>query len=230
LSVTMARNITRRILVINPNTNETVSELIRHSASPVIALGTAIDVVNPSEGPYGVQSQEDREAAKPNVLSLIRNGEKNGYDGFVLACFDDIGLEESRQLVAKPVVGSVEAGIAITRTLAQRFAIVTTFSTAVPTINELLKVYGVEDICSVHAAGISVAAAAQSTSDDDIKVNGAIKKAIDDEGAGAILLGSAGLSGKAADLSKRFSLPVVDCVVAAIKLAECALIAKSPTL
>lgn len=222
--IPMASSAVRRILVINPNTNPAVTERMRIVGESVISHGTEILTVNPETGPFGIESAADRVAAEPNVISMIKEGSNRGFGAFVLACFDDIGLGAARGLVKGPVVGSCEAGIGIARTLARRFSIITTYASAVPTINGLMRRYGVLDIATVRAAGITVAEAAADGNEDNRDLLDAVHGAIEIDQAEAILLGSGGLTGRAASLSRQFRIPVIDGTAAAIKFAESALV------
>lgn len=207
----------RRILVINPNTNPAVTARIRAVGERIVDFDTTVTAVNPETGPFAVETPEEREAAIPGVLSMIAEGGRQGFDGYVLACFDDIGLQAARGMVDGPVVGTCEAGIAAVRALAGRFSIVTTVVAAVPVIDTLLRRYGARDLCTVRAAGITVAEAATGESD---RLAATIRAAIEEDGAEAILLGSGGLTGRAEELAAGLSCPVVDGVAAAIRMTE----------
>lgn len=210
----------RRLLVINPNINPTVTERVRQVAEAIVAPGTSVTVVNPVEGPFSIETSAHRDAAVPQVLDLVRRTLDQRYDAYVFACFDDIALFETREMTGVPVVGTCEAGIAAARTMAARFSIITTVHSAVPGIHRLLARYGAADICTVRAAGIGVAAAAGGDSDTERRILSAVREAVDQDGAKAILLGSGGLTGRANDLEQQFGIPVIDGVAAAIKMAE----------
>lgn len=212
-----------RILVINPNTNTQITNRIRALGNAIISPGTSLYVTNPVRGPFGIETAAERAAAEPNVIEMIQEGENAGYDAFVLACFDDIGLDAARKLVSCPVVGTFEAGIGVARTLAQRFSIVTTYTGAIKTIDKLIDQYGVSDIAKVRAAGISVADASNPNNGNDDLAE-AFEQSINIDKAEAILLGSGGLTGRATSLSTQFRIPVIDGTAAAIKLAESALL------
>jgi len=209
-----------RLLVINPNSNATVTARIRQAAEDVVARQTRVTVVNPVDGPYSIEMPDDRVQAVPRIMELIRDGAVEGYDAYVLACFDDMALTEARALVDVPVVGAFEAGIAAIRTVAARFSIVTTVHSAVPGILDLLNDYGAAGLCTVRAAGIGVAAAAGEEEFAEKKITQCIRAAIEEDGADAILLGSGALAGRAASYRRVFPVPVVDPVVAAVKMAE----------
>lgn len=210
----------RRLLVINPNTNPAVTEKIRAQAELVLSPQTRVTVVNPATGPFSIETREHRDDAIPRVISLVRTLSVERYDAYVFGCFDDIALFETRAMVGVPVVGTCEAGIAAARTVASRFTIVTTVHSAVPGIHTLLDRYGAAGICTVRAAGIGVAAAAGDEGDAEARIHHAVEQAITNDGAEAILLGSGGLAGRAADLTQRFGIPFIDGVAAAIKMAE----------
>jgi allantoin racemase len=210
----------RRLLVINPNTNPAVTAAIRDAAEAAVYARTSVTVVNPASGPFSIETGEHRAAAVPRVISLVRDSLPDRYDAYVLGCFDDIGLFESRALAGVPVVGTCEAGIAAARTVARRFAIITTVHSAVPGIHDLLARYGAADICTVRAAGVGVAEAAGAGDAAEQRILAAMRDAIEMDGAEAILLGSGGLAGRAGALRRQVSVPIIDGVLAAVKMAE----------
>jgi len=209
----------RRILVINPNTNPAVTQRVRAAAAHLASPQVVLDVVNPETGPFSIESPPEREQAERRVIELIRDSLPMRYDAYVLACFDDIALEAARALVSVPVVGTCEAGIAATRAISPRFAIVTTVDAAVPGIRELMRRYGAGDAASVRAAGIGVAAAASATDETRQRIAQTVRAAIAEDGVQAILLASGGLTGQAEDVARESGLPVVDGVAAAIERA-----------
>lgn len=210
----------QRILVINPNTNAQITDNIRRCAQAMVCASTHVVVSNPPAGPLSIETLADREAAIPQVLALIERSLAERYDAYVLACFDDIALPEARAMTSVPVVGTCEAGIAAARSVAERFSVVTTVHAAVPTIHGLLQRYGAQDICTVHAAGIGVAEAATAGDAAAKRIEAALKTAIEQDGAKAILLGSGGLIGRAPSLQRQLGIPVIDGVLAAVVSAE----------
>ncbi|GLK86157.1 aspartate/glutamate racemase family protein [Ancylobacter defluvii] len=208
------------LLIINPNTNSRVTGNIRAAVERVIAQATTVRVVNPAEGPFAIENEADRDIAEPHVLALVRESLTSRPDAYVLAAFDDIGLSTARGMVAVPVVGAVEAGIAAARTMGRRFSIVTTVEAALPGIRAQLARHGAADIATARAAGIGVAEAADGTRFARERLLRAIDLAVRTDGADAIMLGSGGLTGCADMLRNHTSVPIVDAVLAAVKMAE----------
>ncbi|QDC00143.1 aspartate/glutamate racemase family protein [Mesorhizobium sp. 8] len=210
----------RRLLVINPNTNGAVTMQIREAALAVAPPGTEIEVVNPAHGPFAIETPLDRTEAVPNVVSLIEARRDEGFDGYVLACFDDIGVEEARKLVPVPVVSMFGAAIARGAETGGRFAIITTVESAVAGIEHLAAAYGVAHLCTVRAAGIGVAETAARTPLAEARLIAAIERAMVEDRAAAIVLGSGALTGRADALAKRFGIPFIDGLTAAVVSAD----------
>ena len=218
MTVTKAAEAPKRLLVINPNTNPRVTGLVQGVAQRLAVPGVDIEVVNPTHGPFSIETVSDREAAEPRVIDMIRAASDAGAQGFALACFDDIGVSEARRIAAGPVLDACEAGIVVARSLTERFSIVTTVESAVARIERHVARYVASAFCQVRSARIGVADAASG--DGEARLNAAIADALSEDGARAIILGSGGLAGRANDLSKRFGVPVIDGVAAAISICQ----------
>ena len=208
-----------RVLVINPNTNPLVTARVREVASRYANEHLRFEVVNPSAGPFSIESDEDKRAAEQHALQLIAQSQAQHYDGYVLACFDDMALEDARNMVTVPVIGCCEAGIAAARLISPALAIVTTVSAALPGIRAMMRRYGAGEQATVHAAEIGVAEAARSLPDAQNRLLRAVSQAVKVDGARVVLLASGGLTGQAAGISLQSGVPVVDAVEAALREA-----------
>src|SRR5258707_8030382 len=98
-----------RMLGINPNTNEAVTEGMRQGVLPLnYAEGPEIACTTLAEGPYGIETQEDADSV---TIPLRRKVEAAGdVDAFVIACYSDPGLHVVREGTDKPVFGIAESG------------------------------------------------------------------------------------------------------------------------
>ena len=99
------------IRVINPNTTASMTDTIREAAQAVAGPDTRIVATNPSMGPVSIESHYDEALASVGVLDEVRQGEQEGADGYVLACFGDPGLHAAQELASGPVVGIAAGGI-----------------------------------------------------------------------------------------------------------------------
>ena len=96
-----------RILVINPNTTQAMTDEIGHAARAVAAPTTEIDCTSPTGGPRSIEGFADEAIAAYHTLETVARTQGQ-YDGYVIACFGDPGLYACREVSDVPVVGIVE--------------------------------------------------------------------------------------------------------------------------
>jgi allantoin racemase len=210
-----------KILVINPNTSESMTEHLRRELLPLKSPVTELDCVNPSHGPVSIESAYDEALAIPPTLELVRQAERDGYDAVVIACFSDPGLDAARELVAIPVVGIEEATLHLAAQLGYRFTILTSRRERVPAKTEHVMMRGLESrLASVRPLEMSVLdmdADPVRTKERILDVAGA---AVREDAAEVIILGCAGLAGYAADVERELGVIVLDPSPVALKAAE----------
>ena len=209
-----------RILVINPNTTASMTRKIGEAARSVAAPDVEIIARNPSAGPASIQGPEDGCAALPGTLQEVAKGRDEGFDAIILACFDDTGLAQARELSGIPTIGIGEAAFHVAMLLGEKFSVVTTLSVSIPVIEENLKNYGLQSMClKVRASEVPVLDLEIPGSDAQDKVSNEIARSISEENPGSVVLGCAGMADLAAQFSKTHQLPVIDGVAAAVGLA-----------
>jgi len=212
---------TVKIMVINPNTTGAMTEKIAKAAKAVANSTTEITAVNPDKGPVSIEGYYDEAYCVPGLLELVCKGEKEGYNGYIIACFDDTGLDAARAVARGPVLGICEAAMYTAAMLGTSFSVVTTLPRSIPIIEHLALKYGMERFCrKVRAAEIPVLALETPNSDAAYKVRDEVKCAIAQDRAECILLGCAGMTDLAKWLSSETGVPVIDGVAAAVKLGE----------
>ncbi len=119
-----------KIKLINPNTTQRMTEAMGRCAREVANAGTAVVAVSPTMGPPSIESHYDDALAVPGLLAEIAAGERDGFDGYVIACFGDPGLYAAREIARGPVIGIAEAAMHAASVLAPGFSVVTTLSRA----------------------------------------------------------------------------------------------------
>ena len=70
-------------------------------------------------------------------------GERDGVDGYVIACFGDPGLDAARELAAGPVVAIAEEAMRTATFLGRSFSVVTTLGRTTGRAWDLAAHYGV---------------------------------------------------------------------------------------
>ena len=210
-----------RLRIINPNTTASMTRKVEAAARAVALPSTEIVAVNPEFGPASIEGYYDEAFSLPGLLDEIAKGE--GSDAFVIACFDDTGLEAARCATAAPVIGIGEAAFHMAGLIAETFSVVTTLSRSIVPIERNLAKYGLIARCArVRAAEVPVLSLEEEGSPARQRIEDEIARALDEDGAEAIVLGCAGMADLAKALGDKFGVPVLDGVVCAVALAESA--------
>jgi allantoin racemase len=210
-----------RLTVINPNTTQTMTEVIGAAARAAASPGTEIVAVQPQSGPTSIEGVYDGALAVPGVIEEILRAEAAVADGHIIACFDDTGLDAARSAAHKPVIGIGEAAFHVASLVAHRFTVITTLPRSVPIIERNLAVTGLAGRCvRVRASDIPVLTLDNPKSDAQNRIAAIIATAIRDDAVDGIVLGCAGMAHLAEALSAAHGLPVIEGVSAAVRLAE----------
>ena len=207
-----------RILVINPNSNQAVTDAMAQALRPLaISGGPAIECVTLVDGPFGIESQADVEAV---ILPLRKQVcEQHGADAFVIACYSDPGLQLCREATDKPVFGIQESGVLTALSQGDRFGVIALSDASINRHLGYLRQMGVmERLANERAADLSVeqSASGEGTFDRLCDVGRELR---DRDGAQTIILGCAGMAAHRAALSAYLEIPVIDPVQAATAMA-----------
>ncbi|UJB31490.1 MULTISPECIES: aspartate/glutamate racemase family protein [Chromobacterium] len=210
-----------KICVINPNTTADMTERIRLAAVRAARPDTLIVARNPEDGPVSIESHFDEAVSVIGVCEEIREGARQGYDAYVLACFGDPGLNAARELARAPVVGIAQAAFQMASLIATRFSVVTTLGRTCVIAEHLLHSYGYAHLCRrVRAAEVPVLDLEREPDIAYRLIVEEARRARDEDGVGAIVLGCAGMADLAPRIGDAIGLPVVEGVGAAVALAE----------
>ena len=208
-----------KIVVINPNTTASMTDRIRLVSESVISDDFCLTVVNPSSGPASIEGYYDEAMSLAGLLDLVK--QHHDAAGFVIACFDDTGLDAARCLTASPVVGIGEAAYHMASMISNKFGVVTTLSRSIPALEHNLVRYGLAARCSgVRASDIPVLEVEASNGTAFERINAEVEQAIKTDKAEAIVLGCAGMAELGATLHDLHNIPVLDCIGCAIKQVE----------
>ena len=208
-----------KIVVINPNTTASMTDRIRLVSESVISDDFCLTVVNPSSGPASIEGYYDEAMSLAGLLDLVK--QHHDAAGFVIACFDDTGLDAARCLTASPVVGIGEAAYHMASMISNKFGVVTTLSRSIPALEHNLVRYGLAARCSgVRASDIPVMEVEASNGTAFERINAEVEQAIKMDKAEAIVLGCAGMAELGATLHDLHNIPVLDGISCAIKQVE----------
>ena len=205
-----------RIKVINPNTSRSMTDKIGACARAAAGPGTQIIAVSPAMGPVSIESHYDEALAVPGLLQEVAAGEREGIDGYVIACFGDPGLKAARELARGPVAGIAEAAMHTASFLGGSFSVVTTLARTIGIAQHLAEAYGMSRFCAkVRACDVAVLELEEPGSKARERIVQECRDALEQDGSEVIVLGCAGMADLCEHISQTLGVPVVDGVSAA---------------
>ena len=210
-----------KILVINPNTSETMTDHIREALEAIKRSDTELTVVCPDSGPETIESAYDEAYAIPPTLELVKKANTEGYDAVILACFSDPGLEAAREVSDIPVVGIEEATLHMAAMLGAKFSIMTPRKQRIPSKSEHVHLRGLSHfLASVRSLDLSVAETDSDPAKTKQRLLDVARVAVESDGAEVIIMGCAGMAGYAAEIEEQLGAKVIDPAAVALKTAE----------
>ena len=178
-------------------------------------------VVNIPHGPDSMESAYDEAIAAPYILQQVVSAETEGCDAVVIDCAADPALRAAREISELPVVSAGEASYHAAMMVAGKFSVITVLPTTANEISDHLKMYGFSNrVASVRSANVPVLAL-EDEQEAEEHLYAAARKAIDEDGAQAIVLGCTGMMAMRDSLEKRLGVPVIEPYLAAIQFAAC---------
>jgi len=135
------------ILVINPNTTQAMTDAIREVARVAAGPGTEIECVSPAGGPRSIEGFTDEAIAGYHVAETVARM-RDGYDGYVIACYGDPGLAACRELADVPVIGIAEATFHMASLIAHKWSVVSVLPRIKPLLEEVVARNGMQLRCA----------------------------------------------------------------------------------
>ena len=147
-----------KIVVLNPNSSEKVTEVIMTAARRAASPGTTLIGVTTRGGTRNVDSAfGDYMSGRLAIQSALEAVERHRPDALVLAGFGNVGIFAMKEALDIPVCSISEASMALACLLGHRFTTLTMLKQFIPYQQDLVRLYGFEAKCaSVRAININV--------------------------------------------------------------------------
>ncbi len=208
-----------KILVINPNSTEAVTQGSDEACAPLrIPGGPLIECVTLKEGPPGIQTQQHVDSVVAPMLQLVRQREAD-CSAFVIACYSDPGLHSLREATRKPVLGISECGIFTALTLGQKFGVIAILQQSIPRHLRYVGALGVRERLAAElplGLGVTELSDASKTFPRMVEVGKMLR---DLHGADVLVMGCAGMARYRKPLQDEIGIPVVEPTQAAVTMA-----------
>ena len=209
-----------KLLLINPNTSDSVSALIRAEAQRAADPGTQIEVLT---APFGVAYIETRFEALIGAYATAQLAAEHhaSYDAVVVAAFGDPGLGGLREALSIPVTGLTEAALASAHLLGHRISIIAISQRIQAWYREVVESYGFGGrLASIRALDRPLSSIGGVQEEHAHALKALAERAVDEDGAEVIILAGAPLAGLARSLKGQLPVPVVDGVSSAVRHAQ----------
>ena len=209
-----------RILLLNPNTTETVTALMFEAARAVAAPGTELVAMTAPRGfPY-ISSRAEAQIGGAVALEMLAEAHDR-VDGAIIAAYGDPGLLGAREAFDIPVIGMSEAAMLTACMLGQRFLIVTFARALCGWYRDCVAMHGLDHRCAdVVALDQSFSSLADIGDDNLDSLVALANRALIEKEADVMIFAGAPLAGLAAKARARIPAPVVDPIAAAVKQIE----------
>ena len=209
-----------RILVVNVNTTDSITQAIARQAQAAAAPGTEIIGLTPDFGADSVEGNFESYLAAIAVMDKVMSYDQP-FDAVIQAGYGEHGREGLQELLNVPVVDITDAAASTAMILGRSYSVVTTLDRTVPLIEDRLRLSGLWDRCaSVRASGLAVLELEASPHRALEAIVQQAELAVSEDRAEVICLGCGGMAGLDEQIRLRTGVPVIDGVSAAVTIAE----------
>ncbi|MEH6836316.1 MULTISPECIES: aspartate/glutamate racemase family protein [Falsihalocynthiibacter] len=200
-----------RLLVVNPNTSEEVTQAYVAKARRIAPAGVEIQGVTGRFGARIVTTEAENLIAAHSALALIAEHAR-GFDGVILAISFDTAKLAASELLPMPVVGITEAALTEASADGRAFGAIIFGASSRPLYSRLIAGYGISPLAWDCVEFDSAADYFNASRRDDV-----IFAAVDRlarAGAEAVVILGAAVVGVADRLAPRATIPLFDGAVA----------------
>lgn len=205
------------ILLINPNSSRATTAMMVAIARAALPPAYSLSGVSARQGPEMIVNAAELAAAAAEVEYNWRESGRHSA-GAIISAFGDPGIEGLRALDGRPVAGLCEASMLEAAEGGRRFGV----ATVTPELADVIA--GKAEQAGVGAlyTGIRLTAGDPRTlAGDPLALEDALEQAVracvECDGAEAVVIGGGPLGQAAMALARRFSVPVIAPIPAAVR-------------
>ncbi|MGV6805290.1 MAG: aspartate/glutamate racemase family protein [Ruegeria sp.] len=212
----------KKILVINPNSNDAVTDGLRACLAPLHIPGRIeVECMTLAEGPFGIETTLDAERVVLPLRRVVQ--EREDADAYVIACYSDPGLALCREATRKPVFGIQESGLFSALQRGERVGVVALGPKSIARHLPYIRALGLESrLAAERPLHLSVAECEEQGAYP--RIEAVARDLVEQDMADTLLMGCAGLARHVPRLEDALGLPVTEPTQAATTQALGALI------
>jgi allantoin racemase len=213
----------RHLLVLNPNTSPTVTDLLQTHVAAAAGPGVQVRSAGARFGAPYIACEASYAVAAHAALdawaTALQAAGAPSPDAVLIGCFGDPGLFALKEASPAPVTGLAEAAC-IEAARHGQFVIVTGGARWHPMLQRLAQSLGLGDaLAGIHTVAPTGAELAADPQGARALLAQACREAARNWNAQAVIVGGAGLAGVAADIQAEVDVPLIDSVQAGTRYA-----------
>ncbi len=210
----------RRILLINPNITQAVTDLMAVEARLSAREGTEIHPETAAFGAEYIENRAEAAIAGHAVLDVLAR-RASGFDAAIVAAFGDPGLSGAKEMMEIPVVGIAESAFLTAHVLARRYSILAVTQRLGVWFAECAAEHGLDGrLAAVRALNVPVSHISNARAETGRLLVELCHRTIEEDGAEAVIMGGGPIAGLAREVAHEIPVPVLDGVSCAVRLAE----------
>jgi allantoin racemase len=206
------------ICIINPYATDKSNAKLKQCVSEVIDKNSTVYLNQNSnfEDYYSYYLET------ANVSKIVKEIESNNSsDAFIIACYEDTGIDVIRKITSRPVIGIGEAAFYTANIIANKFSIITNLSASHEALKNNLIKYDLDHKCvSLKSIEVPILDMETMSKSNIKKLENEINRTICEDKPEAIIITSPGILNLTKIFSDRFNIPIVEGVTAAATLLE----------
>jgi allantoin racemase len=209
-----------RLLLVNPNACQEVTELVRVEAEKSKAPATELTVREATHGPGYIETGLESLAAAGAVAEVI-SAQHGNVDGVVVASSGDTWIPELQELTDVPVLGMTEAALCAAALQGRRISIITVSERLTARYRDSVDYFGFRRrLASIRGIREPLRGIGKVQEHFRPTLVELARLAVTEDGADVVILAGAPLAGLARDIRSEIEVPVVDGIGAGIRFAE----------
>ena len=206
------------ICIINPYATDKSNAKLKQCVSEVIDKNSTVYINQNSN----LEDYYSYYLETANVSKIVKEIESNNSsDAFIIACYEDTGMDVIRKITSRPVIGIGEAAFYTANIIANRFSIITNLSASHEALKNNLIKYDLDHKCvSLKSIEVPILDMETMSKSNIKKLENEINRTICEDKPEAIIITSPGILNLTKIFSDRFNIPIVEGVTAAATLLE----------
>ena len=208
-----------RLLLYNPNTNQELTSALGQAARRLLRHDDVLQLATSNSGQAFIGSEESIASARAAICINLPS-RATDCDAVLLACFGDIGVDQVRHELKRPVVSLSDAFFAAAPFLGRRLGVLTTSEFWVDRLTIEAKRKGasswIAEMVSLNVSADETTTSLRTRSQSIVAEIAATGR------CEAVVFAGALLASLSADMAKNSPMPLIDALATGIGLCRAA--------